>query len=732
MKELIDKLDLSTYVQSFETFLARSKPLFIEGDQQRHFDMIAGFDTVEFNPPLETAPLDDAIMRLKKQGIVPLHTVFEFVKMVRYFDYLKKQKFPSKVFTWLEEVDVPEIFTPINEFFLEKGEINVRCDEKLLNLEQHLSRSTSEVKTQMQKHLHQEKLQPYLVDKQIHLINEQETLLLKAGFNHVIKGTIISRSATGFFYILPQSIEKLKTQVEHFIQAREELLYEYAKSFSATLHKWTRFLEFLNKRFDVVDHYQARVHFARMKGYEFLLSSKNDDLILRSFSHPALANPKPISIDASKNIIMVTGVNAGGKTMLLKALLSAVWLSKYILPMKIDAKHSSISRFKSINAVIDDPQSVGNDISTFAGRMVEFSALLGTKEAIIGVDEIELGTDSDEAASLFKVMLESLVQRGAKIIVTTHHKRLAALMADRDDVTLIAALYDEVNRKPMYEFLQGSIGKSYAFETALRYGIPSIVVNNAIEQYGDDQAKLSELIERSSELERSLRDKHNAIDEKLANITKVEHIILDERESLHHEVQGEKGKLSMAYHDAISEARKAAKAQEKPEIHRHMNKAHKKLPKQDAKNFKKEQKLAVGDRVRYLTNFGLILSIEGKNAMVEFESGMRMRAKLIELSLAPHIKAKAPQVQVSKPRAKSSSLKLDLHGLRAEEAMEKLDTFLSNALLEGWDEVLVYHGIGTGKLSYAVKEFLKIHPCVKSFSDAPQSMGGFGAKVISL
>ena len=98
------------------------------------------------------------------------------------------------------------------------------------------------------------------------------------------------------------------------------------------------------------------------------------------------------------------------------------------------------------------------------------------RNAIVGVDEIELGTDSDEAASLFKVIIEELIKKDIKIIITTHHKRLAALMASNDEVELIAALYDEENRIPTYEFLQGTIGKSYAFETAPRYGIPNTVV----------------------------------------------------------------------------------------------------------------------------------------------------------------------------------------------------------------------------------------------------------------
>ncbi len=111
---------------------------------------------------------------------------------------------------------------------------------------------------------------------------------------------------------------------------------------------------------------------------------------------------------------------------------------------------------------------------------------------------------------------------------------------------------------------------------------------------------------------------------------------------------------------------------------------------------------------------------------------MRLRVKRDELRPSGNPPKKKTKTQVSHKIERRSGLKLDLHGLRAEEAEEKMDKFLSDALIDGWDEVIIYHGIGTGKLSYAVKNFLKAHPKVKSFDDAPQHMGGFGAKIVRL
>jgi DNA mismatch repair protein MutS2 len=429
---------------------------------------------------------------------------------------------------------------------------------------------------------------------------------------------------------------------------------------------------------------------------------------------------------------MITGVNAGGKTMMLKSILSACAMAKYLIPMKINPHKSHIGSFKRLEAVIDDPQSVSNDISTFAGRMVQFSHLFEHKNALVGVDEIELGTDSDEAAALFAVVLDELIKRGQKIIVTTHHKRLAALMADRDDVQLLAAIYDEERRLPTYEFLDGTIGKSYAFETALRYGIRESIITKAKEVYGDNHEKLNILIERGSEMERNLKRKNKEVDERLESIKEQERLLKETREHLRSELESEKNKLKSQYDVAINEAKEAARGMDMAAVHRQLNRAALKLPKNEPIEIAALEPIVyeVGQAVKYRHQRGTIVSLGKNDAMIEVE-GMRLRVKQVDIKPSGKALKKVKPSHVAQIDQKSG-LKLDLHGLRGEEACEKCDKFLSDALLQGFDEVIIYHGIGTGKLSYAIKEFLKIHPSVKSFSDAPQHLGGFGAKIVRL
>ncbi len=734
MKEIISKLDLTEFIDNFQHFLARAKPLFMEGDVNLHFRFISKISLSDFTPPKEVENVDSSLMYLKKSGRLKLGEIYTFVKIIEYFLYLKKLKFDDEVQLWLEKIIIPPELLEIVRYFDEKGNLRDEIDERFVALNQGIKQSKEQIKEQMRRMLTSAKLSPYLVDKQIHYLNDSETLLVRGGFNHVLKGSVAGRSTGGFFYVIPESLSKLKKKEAEYLSQKLEVIYEYEKKISSIFTKFEPFLSFINREFDRFDNYQARINFAKSRELEFLKPQKNSTIKLANFSHPALHDAKPISINFEKKIIMITGVNAGGKTMLLKAILSSVFMAKYLLPMPIDANHSSIGHFKEINAIIDDPQSVKNDISTFAGRMQEFSKLFGKDNFIVGVDEIELGTDSDEAATLFKVILEKLIEKNAKIIITTHHKRLAAMMAVNDEVDLLAAIYDEKNQKPTYEFLHGTIGKSYAFETAQRYGIPALLIADAKIVHGEDKEKLGELIQKNIDLELDAKRRLVKLKEDKEKVQKLKTSLEFQKEEADESLRQTRAILEKKYQEAIEIAKSAAKEQDPAQIHRLLNAANKQRNESRQQEMQQEPlELKIGDYVKYNNAKGQIISLRKKEATIESE-GMKLRVPINQLKRSgnkPPPKKK-PQVKIQVERPSFSSVKLDLHGLRAEEAIEKLDKYLSDALITGYDEVLVYHGVGSGKLAYAVKTFLKSHPKIRGFIDAPANMGGMGATVVRL
>ncbi len=728
--ELIDRLDLREFINSFTSLFAREKPIFMEGDLNYHHKFITELFKYDFSSPKSVEDVESSIMHIKKFGVLKPDEIFEFIKMVKYFKYLKKFDFKSEILIeWFSKIIIPTQIEEIDNFFNDKGELKSEIDEELASVEVAIKNSKARIKEQFLRVLNSSQLGAYLVDRQIHFINEEEALLVRGGFNHVLKASVIGRSSSGFFYVTPENVINLKNHHSELLAKKDKIIYEICKNISSIFLKNVLFLSFLNKEFDKFDHYQARVMFAKFKNLEFIIPSRDKKIILKNFTHPALLHPKATSINFEKSVLMITGVNAGGKTMLLKSILSSVFLAKYLIPMKINSQHSIIGSFKEIVPIIDDPQSVKNDISTFAGRMVEFSKLFAKKNSIVGVDEIELGTDSDEAASLFKVVIEELVKRDIKIVITTHHKRLASLLAAHQEVELVAALYDEKNQSPTYEFLQGTIGKSYAFETASRYGIPQTIISVAKRVYGEDKERLNELIERSSELEMELKQKKDKLEIEQEKVDNLKIDLIQKREDLKLELNELKSNLELEYKKAIDEAKMAIKAKDIKDSHRHLNEANKIVT--NIKIEKKEEPIEfkIGDKVKYRNNKGIIVALKRQDATIEVD-GIKLTVTKSELKHSSYIKPKQKSATINVTKPVQVSVNLDLHGLRAEEAIEKVDKFISDSLLLGFDEILIYHGIGSGKLAFAVREFLKTQPIVKEFYDAPINMGGHGATIV--
>jgi DNA mismatch repair protein MutS2 len=734
MRSLPEKLDLGDYLQSFQSFLARPKPVAMEGDVHLHHRFIKALSPAEIPEPPAMPPMEERLMRLSKQAVLGLEEIFDFIRMVRYFNRLRALGLPEPVGSWVAEIEIPEAVAEIGAFFTDEGELSPEKEPELADIGEALRRNREAIRETLYSLARSEKLRDYLVDQQIHLQNGEETLLVRGGFSSVLKATVVGRSSGGFFYVIPERVRHLKERESELLSRREAIHWRYAREFSEILRGWERFLRYLDRQFDRFDHYQARVRFARSRDYEFVLPGKEPGVVLKEFAHPALEHPVPISIHAVKPIVLVTGVNAGGKTMLLKSILSAAWMSKYLLPFRCNAAGTRIGHYKNIEAIIDDPQSVKNDISTFAGRMLEFSRLFREREALVGVDEIELGTDADEAASLFRVLLDTLKEREITFVVTTHHKRLASLMAGEEDVELVAALYDEERRRPTFTYLEGSIGKSYAFETAERYGIPASVVAKARELYGEDKERLNELIEQSTRLEAEMRRKIAEVERSTEALRRKEEQLKALEEQMREEQRKVLTTLENRYNAATKRALAALKKAENPEARRLLNEAHRHKNRAKMRESRAETPpLKVGDRVKYRSHSAEILSLKEKEAMISVD-GLKMRVPLSELrpatlTLKPKVKKPKPVSQVRVEKSDRAPLHIKLLGMRADEAEEALDAFLSNALLHGLGEVEIIHGTGAGVLARVVSDYLKRHPRVKNFYRMP---GNMGATIVEL
>ena len=442
--DIFKKLDLDAFIEDFKKYFSREKKIEFEGSIDIAIAQIKELDELNFTPPKKIQNLDNEILHLKKKGILKKEQIFAFIQIINYFAYLKNLKLENSknLKNWLLKIEIPKDLLNLANKFSENGEIKEGEYEELDYLRKIIPKKKKEIREILDGILKKDFLNSYLVDRNPHLIDGKECLLLKSGWNKAIQGRVIHRTLGGYFYVFLKELQDSYAKLEKYNSELQDINLKIEKELSQILMLNLSFLRFINKQFDRFDYLQGRVIFAKEKNLNFLFPSFNESrIILSEFKHPILNDPKPLNLEWDKKILIVTGVNAGGKTMLLKSILSAALLSKLLIPFNVNKNKSKIKYFKSIHSIINDPQNSKNDISTFAGRMLEFKNILHEDNFLLGIDEIELGTDSNEAGALYFAILESLYSKNIKVVLTTHHKFLAANFSKNYDIDLLAVSY---------------------------------------------------------------------------------------------------------------------------------------------------------------------------------------------------------------------------------------------------------------------------------------------------
>lgn len=259
MQEIFEKLDLQDYMDSFSKLLSREKPIILEGDINIHFKLINELSKFDIKQPNKIESLDNALLHIQKQGILKIYEIYEFVKIIKYFLYLKRFTFEGKLQEWIDKIIIPNEIVKICDYFDEKSNIKSGVDEDFDRIKDAILANKQEIKQSLYKIINSSKIRVYLVDSQVHYINQEECILVRGGFNHVLKASVIDRSNAGFFYVIPHSVSQLKQKQNDLQNKQEEVLLKICKELSSLFEKNLMFLKFINKEFDRFDHYQARL-----------------------------------------------------------------------------------------------------------------------------------------------------------------------------------------------------------------------------------------------------------------------------------------------------------------------------------------------------------------------------------------------------------------------------------------------------------------------------------------
>ena len=595
-----------------------------------------------------------------------------------------------------------------------------------------------------------------LADQVVASRNGRNVLPVKNTYRNRISGVVHDISASGnTVYIEPRAVVNLNEEITN---AQADERYEIQRILQELSDRIRpHAAEIANNAWIIghLDLVRAKVRFMQETGAVVPDLSEEQDIRLLSVRHPlienAVANDLYFGPDLTE--IVITGPNTGGKTIMLKTLGLAQMMAQSGLPILAD-KGSQVGIFNQIFADIGDEQSIEQSLSTFSSHMTNIVSILEQvdSDSLVLLDELGAGTDPQEGAALAIAILEDLRLRQIKTMATTHYPELKAYGIETDWVENASMEFDTDSLRPTYRFMQGVPGRSNAFEIARRLGLSEVIVGHAQEQTNTD-SDVNRIIERLEEqtlesrkrldnireveqenlkFNRALKKLYNEFNrEKETELNKarleaqeIVDLALSESESI---LKNLHDKSSLKPHEIIE-----AKAQLKKLAPETVDLSKNKVLKQAKKN----RAPKVGDDI-LVTSYGQrgTLVKQLKDGRWEAQVGLiKMTIEEQEFNLLKAEKEQQPkrkQVNVVK-RANTAGPKarLDLRGKRYEEAMEELDAFIDQALLNNMAQVDIIHGIGTGVIREGVTKYLRRNKHVKSFGYAPQNAGGSSATIV--
>ncbi len=481
-------------------------------------------------------------------------------------------------------------------------------------------------------------------------------------------------------------------------------------------------------------------------------------ILLSEARHPLLTGqvvPNTIQLGDGSSIILVTGPNAGGKTVSLKmaGLLTAMAQAGLHVP----AREAIVSVFDGFYADIGDQQSIERSMSTFSSHVQNLGRIFdcATPHSLVLIDELGTSTDPEEGAALAKAILRELHRRGIPVIATSHHRDLAAFVQDSPGMTNASVELDPDTLTPTYKLNIGLPERSYALTIATKLGMPQPVIDDARSMLsgeflqterllGELQRERRQAIERSREAQDELAEARKLRQELEARLAGLEQerelMIAESRRELEARVEEVRQRLR-AVERSLPAARQPQPAPSLHEQRQEVAQARRELQspvwRGDAARDRWLGTLRRGDMiiVRGIGQALEVLSEPSDQNSVEVALGsIRVTVSLDEIER--RVEAAAPSQgaasAVSPPPAHAPAPRdLDLRGVRVADALDRLDSFLDKAVLAGLSSVRLVHGVGTGALRSALREHLAGHVHVGSFASEEGNRSD-GATVVEL
>ncbi len=638
----------------------------------------------------------------------------------------------------------------------ENGAVKDTASRELFDLRRDIIAKSGALRERLGKILRRVSDDDLVTGEYVTLSEGRLVLPVRVEYKRRLPGIIHGESKTGStVYLEPAEIFDLNNEIAELTFAERREIERILETLTGEIGSEAEELSEGLHRIALLDAVRARARYAEEFDCIEPSLSRTGEIHLEGARHPILGlrldDVIPMSIDLGADVrcVIISGPNAGGKTVAVKTLGLVAMMALCAIHPPAEACTVSPAR---VFTDIGDRQSVENDLSTFSAHMTRVREIVEAVNPndIVLLDELGTGTDPDEGAAIAAAILERLLQRGAIVMATTHHSALKLFAYEQEGVENAGMEFDTTTLKPTYRLLIGTPGNSYAFELLDRFGFEQSMIDRARENLGEERGAMTSVIEelekklgetrdlearleherlKAQVLQEKLQAEHDLIREKRSGIIEEARRAASERlEEANGLIENTLREIrSGADNDAVREMRKAVEE---------ARKASKKSSEMSGEVRRDENRLQIGDAVRLSdgSEIGEVDSEPDEEGYVVVQFGpIRMRANVSELELVGGKEKRAAR----RSKGASSSLNagevrtsVDVRGKYSDEAMVEIESAISAALGSGLSRMEIIHGKGTGALRKATHEHLKGHPHVTSFRIGTLVEGGAGVTIV--
>lgn len=736
--------------------------------------------------------LEVAEMVALKQSLESLNAIVRFFKG-------KEERYPILTSKAGDIHLFPFVLQRLDSIVSKHGTIKDTASQELNDIRRRLLHKQAGISKRMQSLLQQAQSEGWAEKESSIAIRDGRMVIpVPSAYKRKINGIVHDESATGkTSYIEPAEIVETNNEIRELELEEKREIMRILRKFADELrpyiddllpgYDFLAYIDFVRGKASFSNYIEAVVPAFSEKAEMFWYQARHPLLWLSLKNTDKKLIPLNIEVYEEQRIILISGPNAGGKSVCLQTAGLLQYMFQCGLPVPV-SEASKFGIFGKILIDIGDEQSIENDLSTYSSHLINMKNFLryGSDDTLILIDEFGTGTEPMLGGAIAESILAALNRANVRGVITTHYTNLKHLAAETPGIANGAMLYDNHRMLPLFELKIGKPGSSFAFEIAKKIGLPKEILEDAAAKVGEDhinydkhlkdiardkryweekrrkihenEKRLDEVVEKySNELSEASRIRKEIIREAQqkakeiiaeANAT-VENTIREIREN-----QAEKEK-TREIRRRMEEEKQRLLSEEQNEEEERIRKKMEKLKNREKKRKEKKQTEATapeteivqefqkGDYVKLPNNaIGEILEIDDKNAVIALGQ-LHTKIKITQLQRASSAQAKRavrPQHQASYANIRENISQkrmtfkpdIDLRGMRGDEALQRVISFLDEAVMLGYKEARLLHGTGTGALRQLIRQYLSTNPIVATYADEQIQLGGAGITVVQL